>query len=383
MIGSEPPPSGVGVSMWLPALPAPATLGVILEQLIREATNPVAPTTSAQPDAAKQDVGGGFVWRRKADMILGESRVTRRLLQELERLAPSNALVLITGESGTGKELVARALHYGGPRAGQPFVAVNCAALPENIVEAELFGAQKGAFTGAVTNRVGAFEAAQKGTLFLDEIGEMPLSVQPKLLRILETNEFSRLGTTETRAVGARLVVATNRDLEAEVRKGTFREDLFYRLNVYPIHVESLRRRPDDTPAIAAHHLRLIAEREKRAVPTLTPAALERLITYSWPGNVRQLVNVLTRAMIVAPTNVIDAEHLQLPNGSGERSFTTYRDAKQEFERDYYSRLMRAANGNIALAARIADKTRKEIYDALKRAGLDAAPYRQGSELDG
>ena len=381
LIGSEPP--GPGVTMWLPTLPSQSMLGTIVAQLLAEGPSDAwaRPDIEALPPPSDPPPSGP-VWRRKADMILGESRATRRLLAELERLAPSNALVLVTGESGTGKELVARALHHGGPRADQPFVAVNCAALPEPLVEAELFGYQRGAFTGAVTSRAGAFEAAQRGTLLLDEIGEMPRGVQPKLLRILETNEFSRLGSSEVRKVEARLVVATNRDLAAEVREGRFREDLFYRLNVYPIHVEPLRRRPEDTPAIVAHHLHLLAAREKRQVPRLTPAALERMVAYGWPGNVRQLVHVLTRAMILAPKNVIDAEHIDLPLSGEQQSFTRYRDAKQEFDRDYYSRLLRVANGNVASAARLAAKTRKEIYDPLKRLGLDAAPYRHGPEID-
>lgn len=379
VIGSEPPPSGAGVSMWLPTLPSPSMLGSIVSQLLAEGPSEGWARADIEVAPPSSEPRSGPVWRRKADMILGDSDATRRLLSVLERLAPSNALVLVTGESGTGKELVARALHHCGPRADEPFVAVNCAALPETLVEAELFGYQRGAFTGAVTSRAGAFEAAQRGTLLLDEIGEMPRAVQPKLLRILETNEFSRLGSSEVRKVEARLVVATNRDLATEVREGRFREDLFYRLNVYPIHVEPLRRRPEDTPTIVAHHLHLLSAREKRQVPRLTPAALERLVAYSWPGNVRQLVHVLTRAMILAPKNVIDAEHIDLPSSG---SFSRYRDAKQEFDREYYSRLLRVANGNVAFAARLADKTRKEVYDALKRLGMDAAPYRQGAQVD-
>ena len=214
----------------------------------------------------------------------------------------------------------------------------------------------------------------------------MPRSVQPKLLRVLETNEFMRLGSSETRQVSARLVVATNRDLAAEVKAGRFREDLYYRLNVYSIQIEPLRRRPEDLPAIILHHVRLLAEREGRPTPRLSPAAFERLLAFDWPGNVRQLLHVLTRAMFAAPKNVIEVDHIQLPS-SGDvavdhGALAPYRDAKLEFEREYYSRLLRVANGNIALAGRLANKTRKEVYDAIKRLGLDTMVYRQTAAQD-
>jgi transcriptional regulator with GAF, ATPase, and Fis domain len=372
VIGGDAASMG-GVACWLPSLPPRAVFGALVSELI--AAGPKQ-AWQAFGDDEEPTSSRGTSWRRKGDMILGESRATKRLLHELNRLTPTAGLVLITGESGTGKELVARALHYGGPRANEPFIALNCAAIPETLVEAELFGYQRGAFTGAVATRVGAFEAARRGTLFLDEIGDMPRSVQAKLLRVLERNEVVRLGSSDLHPVHARIVAASNRDLRNEVKVGNFREDLFYRLSSFPVHIEPLRRRPEDIPPIVAHHLGIIAARENRTTPRITAAAVERLLGHSWPGNVRELVHVLGRALLACTGNVLEAEHIDLPPASGPGSVDRYRDAKQRFEAEYYGRLMRVANGNVAFAARLADKTRKEVYDALKRLGIDAVEYR-------
>jgi DNA-binding NtrC family response regulator len=365
-IGGEPASGAI----WFQRPPSPGVLKVILDEL------------SPRPAAAAQSVR----WRRKGDMIIGHSRATQELLRILDRLAPSSAPVLVTGESGTGKELVARALHYSGPRAGAPFIAVNCAAIPESLFEAELFGHQRGAFTGAVAPRAGAFEAAHTGTLFLDEIGEMPLQHQAKLLRALETSEITRLGSTVAKKVNVRVVTATNRDLAAEVAAGRFREDLYYRLRVYPVHLAPIRERPEDVPPIVDHHLAMIASREKRTQHRLSPAALEKLLSHRWPGNVRELVNVLERACLVAPGTVIEAEHLSLPNDAvptaSAQGLPSYRDAKLRFESDYYRQVLRIAGGNISQVAKLAQKTRKEVYDALKRLELDPTTFRAvaGSE---
>ena len=348
-------------TLWLPAVPAPELLGTIVGQLIG-------------------DRGSKSPWRRKGDMILGHSEQIRQLLHSLDQLAPAQTPVLITGESGVGKELVARALHYSSPRAGAPFIAINCGAVPETLFEAELFGYEKGAFTGAVSAHVGAFEAADNGTLFLDEIGEMPMAMQVKLLRVLQTSEVQRVGSTEARQVNFRLVTATNRNLEAEVKSGRFREDLFYRVHVYPLHVTPLRERPEDIPPIVQHHLSLIAAREKKQALRVTTAALEKLIAHSWPGNVRELINLLERAALLAGADRIDAEHIVLPeSGDGapaSAALLPYREAKTRFEMEYYCQLLRTADGNVSLAAKLGQKTRKEIYDALKRLGLDATAFR-------
>ncbi|HEY5944210.1 MAG TPA: sigma-54 dependent transcriptional regulator [Kofleriaceae bacterium] len=358
-------------NLWLPNAPNPALLIAIVNQLLG------APSP---PDFEfGGDSGSKAPWRRKADMILGGSQHVRDLLHSLDQLAPAQTPVCITGESGVGKELVARALHYSSPRAGEPFIAINCGAVPETLFEAELFGYQKGAFTGAVATHIGAFEAADKGTLFLDEVGEMPMAVQVKLLRVLQTYAVQRVGSTEARQVNFRLVTATNRDLAADVKAGRFREDLFYRIHVYPLHVAPLRERPEDIPPIVQHHLSMIAEREKRPHIRVTNDALEKLLAHAWPGNVRELINLLERAALLAGADQIDAEHIMLPDSDEPHdpgALLPYREAKTKFEHDYYSQLMRTADGNVSLAAKLGQKTRKEIYDALKRLGLDAMAFR-------
>ena len=350
---------------WLPAMPAAAMLQSLIAHLLGEATA-VTPAP---------------VWRRKSDMIVGTSKPIRQLLHTLNQLAPAHTPVVISGESGVGKELVARALHFCGPRAAAPFIALNCASIPETLIEAELFGHERGAFTGAVNAHPGAFEAADHGTLFLDEIGEMPLAMQAKLLRVLETGEVQRIGSTSARHVDIRLVSATNRTLEDEVKAGRFREDLYYRVSVYPIHVAPLRERLEDIPQLVTHHLSAIAIRDLRPPHRLTAAAIEKLLAYHWPGNVRELVNLLERAALLAGESVIDADHIiTSPATSGDApaspGFLPYRDAKAKFELEYYMQLLRITGGKISLAAKLGQKTRKEVYDALRRHGLDPAVYR-------
>jgi DNA-binding NtrC family response regulator len=364
VLGDDPAPRA-SPTVWFPSIPEPALLESVIAGLLPRTGSAALP------------------WRRTSDEIVGNSPATRQLLRTLDQLAPAQTSVLITGESGVGKELVARALHFCSPRAAAPFLAINCASIPANLFEAELFGYQRGAFTGATQTHVGAFEAARGGTLFLDEIGEVPLALQAKLLRVIETSEVQRLGSTQSRKITFRLVTATNRLLETEVREGRFREDLYYRIHVYPVHVAPLRERLEDIPLIAAHQLALIAARDRRPGLRLTLSALEKLMTYSWPGNVRELMNLLERAALVADGTVIDAAHVAIsdlpacPSGH-PTSLVPYRDAKARFELDYYARLMQIAAGNVSLAAKLGHKTRKEVYDALKRLGLDATAYRSG-----
>jgi formate hydrogenlyase transcriptional activator len=242
--------------------------------------------------------------------IVGESSALRRVLKEVETVAPTGSTVLIRGETGTGKELIARALHELSPRQGRTFVKLNCAAIPTGLLESELFGHEKGAFTGAITPKVGRFELAHQGTLFLDEVGDIPPELQPKLLRVLQEQEFERLGSTRTVRVDVRLVAATNRDLAAMVADGRFRSDLYYRLNVFPLVLPPLRERPDDIPRLVRHFTQQYARRMGRRIETIPSAVMEALARYFWPGNVRELQNVIERAVILSPGPV-----LQVPLG--------------------------------------------------------------------
>src|SRR5258706_16138163 len=232
--------------------------------------------------------------------IVGESEALQAVLQQIELVADTDATVLITGESGTGKELVARAIHERSHRRKAPLVRVNCAAIPDSLFESELFGYVRGAFTGALNDRAGRFEAAQGGSLMLDEIGEVPLAMQPKLLRVLQEKEFERVGETRPRKIDVRIVAATNRDLAAEVAAGRFRADLFYRLNVFPIDNPPLRDRREDIPLLAEHFIQTSARRLRRPAPRLSEVALRQLMTRDWPGNIRELENVIERAIILA-----------------------------------------------------------------------------------
>jgi formate hydrogenlyase transcriptional activator len=237
--------------------------------------------------------------------IVGKSAALRRVLQQVETVAPTDSTVLIYGETGTGKELIARAIHQLSPRRPQAFVKLNCAAIPTGLLEAELFGHEKGAFTGAITQRIGRFELAHRGTVFLDEIGEIPLELQPKLLRVLQDREFERLGSTRTLRTDARLIAATNRDLAAMVDEQRFRADLFYRVNVFPVHVPPLRERPEDIPLLVRHFAQQFARRLHKTIETIPSDTMQGLIHYPWPGNIRELQNIIERAVIVSPGPVL------------------------------------------------------------------------------
>jgi formate hydrogenlyase transcriptional activator len=237
--------------------------------------------------------------------IVGKSAALRRVLQQVETVAPTDSTVLIYGETGTGKELIARAIHHLSPRQPQAFVKLNCAAIPTGLLEAELFGHEKGAFTGAIMQRIGRFELADRGTVFLDEIGELPLELQPKLLRVIQDREFERLGSTRTRHTDARLIAATNRDLAALVDAQQFRADLFYRVNVFPVHVPPLRERPEDIPLLVRHFAQQFARRMHKSIETIPSDTMQGLIQYPWPGNIRELQNIIERAVIVSPGPIL------------------------------------------------------------------------------
>jgi formate hydrogenlyase transcriptional activator len=262
-------------------------------------------TTGAFPVAGKFSVQPPQVQSSFLDTIVGRHGGLRTVLSQLEIVAPTNATVLISGETGTGKELIARAIHQLSPRCPQAFVKLNCASIPVGLLESELFGHEKGAFTGAITQRIGRFELANRGTVFLDEIGELPLEVQPKLLRVLQEREFERLGSTRVLHTDARLIAATNRDLAAMVDAQQFRADLFYRVNVFPVHVPPLRERPEDIPLLVGHFAQQFARRMNKIIETIPSDTMQRLLEYSWPGNIRELQNVLERAVILSPGPVL------------------------------------------------------------------------------
>ncbi|MFL6546674.1 MAG: sigma-54 interaction domain-containing protein, partial [Candidatus Udaeobacter sp.] len=287
--------------------------------------------------------------------IVGNSAVIRRLLTLVDRVAPRDATVLITGESGTGKELIARALHQKSPRCDRHFIAVNCAALSENLFESELFGHEKGAFTGAIALKKGRFELAQGGTIFLDEVGELALSLQAKLLRVLQQREFERVGGTQVHALDIRVIAATNRDLLEDVREGKFREDLYHRLNVVTLESPPLRERKDDIPVLARHFLQRSAERCKRQVEALSKEAEEIILQYSWPGNVRELENAMERAVVLGVSDQVLPEDLpealleSAPREYGAKYHSSLGQAKREAILDAYVQ----AKGDYKQAARL------------------------------
>lgn len=299
--------------------------------------------------------------------FVGTSSALKVVLDMVHRVAKTDAGVMITGESGSGKELVARAVHAASPRADGPFVAINCAALPETLLESELFGHEKGAFTGASARKRGQFEVADGGTIFLDEVGEIPLGVQAKLLRALEDKTFNRVGGTAQLRVDARVVAATNRDLLVEMREGRFREDLFFRLNVFPINVPALRERPEDIRVLANHFLK-----RYNADATLSVSAMDAMEAYSWPGNVRELKNVLERATILSDSGIIEPGHLHLlpEEYVAVRQPAESKEGIATVERQMIVRALEESRGNKTEAAKSLEITRRMLYSRMKKHGI-------------
>jgi formate hydrogenlyase transcriptional activator len=264
---------------------------------------------------------------RGFEEVIGRSVAIRAVLRQIETVAPTDSTVLICGETGTGKELVARAIHERSARSSNAFVRLNCAAIPSGLLESELFGHERGAFTGAIMHRIGRFELANHGTAFLDEIGEIPLELQPKLLRVLQEREFERLGSTRTLKTDARLIAATNRDLEESVKERAFRADLYYRLNVFPIYVPPLRERSEDIPLLVRHFAQHYARRMNRAIDTIPSETMEALVHHQWPGNIRELQNLIERSVILSkgpvlqvPLSGLNSRNGASPNGAGRRT---------------------------------------------------------------
>ncbi len=317
--------------------------------------------------------------RFRPSNIVGNSHEMQEVYDQIAAVSKSTASVLVLGDTGTGKELVAQAIHYNSDRADQPFVKVHCAALPENVIESELFGHDRGAFTGAVSERKGRFELAHRGTLFLDEIGDIPPTIQIKLLRVLQEREFERIGGSKTIKVDVRLVAATNRDLPTLVEQGTFREDLFYRLNVFPLHVPALKKRKSDIVLLADFFLERYASANKKNVRRLSSGVIDMLMAYHWPGNVRELESCIERAVLVAEGDVIHPYHLPPTLQTAEASGTTNRgDLKSRvdaYERDLICDALKSTRGNMAAAARALGTTQRIISYKVKNHGVDPRRY--------
>jgi len=307
------------------------------------------------------------------------SREMAVLLADVSLIAESDASVVIQGESGTGKEVMARAIHAASRRAEQPFVAINCAAVPADLLEAELFGHEKGAFTGADRARPGLFQEAEGGTLFLDEIGDMPLAFQAKLLRALQERKVRPVGGREERPVNVRVVSATHRDIAEAMVEGTFREDLYYRLNVVRLDLPPLRERPEDIPLLAEHFLaQLDADRPvDQRVGGFSPEAVRVLLAYRWPGNVRQLRNVVEQVCVLCRKGPIPAELVRRALREGRDDIVSLAEARNHFERDYLARTLRLAEGNVSEAARLAGRNRTEFYRLLKRHHLNPQGFKE------
>ncbi len=297
--------------------------------------------------------------------LIYKSKIMERVMEKVKKIIPRQVTVLITGESGTGKELIARVIHYEGPRKDKPFVVVNCASLPETLLESELFGHEKGAFTGANCRRIGRFEFANGGTVFLDEIGELPLPLQAKLLRFLQYKEFERLGGNQTIRVDVRIIAATNKDLREEIREGKFREDLFYRLHVFPIHIPPLRERKEDIPLLAQHFLSHHYPRVE-----ISSSALEVMLQYPWPGNVRELENALEHAALVCKGGKILPEDLPLNPLPLLPPFSPQEMSLENMERRLIEEALKITGGNQSRAARILGITRRTLIYRMKKYGI-------------
>ena len=313
-------------------------------------------------------------WR---EAIVTRSPLMLRLLEQARLVAQSDVSVLINGQSGTGKEIFAQAIHNASPRNGKPFIAINCGALPEQLLESELFGHARGAFTGAVSNREGLFQAAEGGTLFLDEIGDMPAPLQVKLLRVLQERKVRPLGSNRDIDIDVRIISATHRDLPKAMARGEFREDLYYRLNVVSLKIPTLAERTEDIPLLANHLLCQAAERHKPFVRAFSTDAMKRLMAAGWPGNVRQLVNVIEQCVALTSSPVISDALVEQALEGENTALPTFVEARNQFELNYLRKLLQITKGNVTHAARMAGRNRTEFYKLLSRHELDANDFKE------
>jgi two-component system response regulator GlrR len=309
--------------------------------------------------------------------IVARSAVMQTVLETVSRIAQTESTVYIGGESGTGKELVARAIHLASNRKDKPFVALNCAALPETLLESELFGHEKGAFTGAIRTSKGLIAQAHEGTLFMDEIGDMPLSIQAKLLRALQERQFQPLGSERQVEVDVRVIVATNKDLEERVKQGLFREDLYYRIHVIPVLLPPLRERKEDIPVLVDHFLKKFGKQMNKKIRGLAPPAMQRLMLYNWPGNVRELENTIEYAVAMTTQDIV-AEDLILPGKLDQaETLKPLKEARELFEKNYLIRLLKLTQGNVSSAAALAGRYRADLYTLLKKYKINPVDFKK------
>jgi two-component system response regulator GlrR len=308
--------------------------------------------------------------------IVARSEKMQRVLDLVSRIAGTDSTIYISGESGTGKELIAKAIHLASERRDKPFVAINCAAIPETLLESELFGYEKGAFTDAIRSHGGLFVQSHQGTIFLDEIGDMSLSLQAKLLRVLQEKTFYPLGSGKPVEVDVRVIVATNKDLEAEVKKGSFREDLFYRIHVVPIDLPPLRERKEDVPLLAEHFLREISHKMKKDIIGISAMAMQKLMLYGWPGNVRELENTIEHAVAITQHNVISEEIILPEKDLPVEPLKPFKEAVEEFKRGYIVRLLEFTKGNVSKAAELAGKYRADFFNLVKKHNLKPEDFK-------
>jgi formate hydrogenlyase transcriptional activator len=326
---------------------------------------------------------------RAFERIIGNSTALESVLEQVEQVAPTDSTVLIEGETGTGKELIAHAVHNASQRFGRPFIKLNCAAIPLDLLESELFGHEKGAFTGAIAQKIGRFEMADKGTLFLDEVGDIPPALQPKLLRVLQEQEFERLGSGRTHKVDVRLVAATNRDLGKMVARGQFRNDLYYRLNVFPILLPALRERREDIPALVTHFVKLFSRRMKKQVDSIPPETMSAFQSYSWPGNIRELQNLVERAVILSRDGALSnplhtkQTELMIPSLHPSRTFhssMTWEDSDRALILETLEQVGWIVGGQRGAAAKLRLK-RTTLLARMRRLGISRPTSQEGADV--
>lgn len=348
-------------------LTKPFDSGVLLDHIARA----LQFSSAAAPSGADN-------WRAN---IVTQSSAMEDVLSKAKLVAEGDASVLIRGDSGTGKELLARAIHNASQRSQRQFVAINCAAIPEQLLESELFGHAKGAFTGAVRDHKGLFQSAIGGTIFLDEIGDMPLTLQSKLLRVLQERQVTPVGSTQIIPLDVRIISATHRDLKAEIAAGNFREDIYYRLNVVELAMPPLSQRREDIPLLAMYFLSILSEKYNRKINGFSLEAMETLIKAPWPGNVRQLLNVVEQSVVLCTTPLISSVLVQHTIHQEEGMLVSLEEAKKRFERDYLIRILKITEGNVTQAAKLSKRNRTEFYKLLQKHQLDPSLIRQSQNL--